>query len=118
METILARRCETCCHHRLAETSILGSCGHPERQPPPGHVIPFVRNRELGCYGGWGIDQWLDCSDEHHQTADGIPLGRPPDWFPGVDDFGLPDELSPRRLRRPDVDDFRGWRPGPDDEAN
>lgn len=58
MEPVLPRRCETCLHHRSGPTASTGRCGHPERQPLPNHLAPYVRARELGCYQGWGTDHW------------------------------------------------------------
>ena len=58
MDGPLPRRCGTCRFHRKGPTPCTGRCLHPDLQPPNGHVRPFVRERELHCYGGWGLDYW------------------------------------------------------------
>ncbi len=113
METVLARRCETCCHHAPGASPVLGTCRHPRRQPPTGTVIPFVRNRELGCYGGWGVDSWLDCTRDDDRAA----------LFHALDPLsashrGSPTELTRGRGPRPNAADTAIDPGDPDDEMN
>lgn len=57
METVRRRRCATCRFHREGPTPCTGTCANIEWQPKSG-VTRFVRERELACYRGWGIDSW------------------------------------------------------------
>jgi hypothetical protein len=57
METVRRRRCETCLHHRQGPTPCTGICLNRDWQPKT-DAIRFVRDRELACYQGWGVDSW------------------------------------------------------------
>jgi hypothetical protein len=57
MDTVRRRRCETCAFHQAGPTPCTGICLNIEWQPRT-DAIRFVRDRELACYGGWGIDHW------------------------------------------------------------
>lgn len=78
METVLPRRCETCLFHRPGPTPCTGRCGHPDRQPPHGHVVPHVRTRELNCYAGMDtLDLWRSDGYPPPSANGGDPWGRP-----------------------------------------
>lgn len=57
METVRRRRCATCQFHSIGPTPCTGTCLNKSWQPNT-DAIRFVRDRELACYRGWGIDSW------------------------------------------------------------
>jgi hypothetical protein len=57
MDTVRRRRCETCAFHQAGPTPCTGICLNIDWQPRT-DATRFVRDRELACYGGWGIDHW------------------------------------------------------------
>jgi hypothetical protein len=57
MDSVPKRRCETCIFHLQGKSPCTGICLNRSWQPT-GDAQRFVRDRELGCYGGWGVDHW------------------------------------------------------------
>lgn len=57
MDSVRRRRCETCGFHQAGPTPCTGIC-HNWKWQPRSDAIRFVRDRELACYQGWGVDFW------------------------------------------------------------
>lgn len=57
MDTLLLRRCETCASFQQGPSACTGTC-HNLVWQPIGDAKRYVRDRELGCYGGMGHDYW------------------------------------------------------------
>jgi hypothetical protein len=51
------KMCANCIHHRAGDSPFTGTCAQREWQPAGG-VIRLVRENELACYGGWGVDSF------------------------------------------------------------
>lgn len=72
MESVRRRRCETCAFHQQGPTPCTGFCRNLDWQPQGG-AIRFVRDRELACYGGWGIDFWRSRNENGTDSETGGP---------------------------------------------
>jgi hypothetical protein len=57
METTLHHCCANCVHFRRGGSACTGRCAHPARRSPT-EVDPYVRDGELACRRGWGVDLW------------------------------------------------------------
>ena len=70
MDGVRRKRCETCVHHVAGPTPCTGICRNLAWQPKT-DALRFVRDRELACYGGWGIDYWLPRPDAFPTNGSG-----------------------------------------------
>jgi hypothetical protein len=87
MDTVRRRRCETCDSHEPGPTPCTGICRNPEWQPRS-DAIRFVRDRELACYRGWGIDYWRPKSGSAPSAGTGGAI--PGSGGQGGDNSGRP----------------------------
>ena len=70
MDGVRRKRCETCVYHVAGPTPCTGICRNLVWQPTS-NAIRFVRDRELACYGGWGIDYWSPRPDAFPSNGSG-----------------------------------------------
>jgi hypothetical protein len=70
MDGVRRKRCETCVYHVAGPTPCTGFCRNLVWQPKS-DAGRFVRDRELACYGGWGIDYWSPKPDTFPTNGSG-----------------------------------------------
>ena len=70
MDGVRRKRCETCVYHVSGPTPCTGICRNLVWQPQS-DAIRFVRDRELACYCGWGIDYWSPKPDSFPTNGSG-----------------------------------------------
>ena len=70
MDGVRRKRCETCVYHVAGPTPCTGFCRNLVWQPTS-DASRFVRDRELACYGGWGIDFWSPKPDSFPPNGSG-----------------------------------------------
>src|SRR4051794_6439540 len=58
MAELRPHRCGSCKHHIEGPSACLGRCALESWQPGL-DALRFVRDRELGCYQGMGVDLWV-----------------------------------------------------------
>lgn len=70
MDGVRRKRCETCADHVAGPTPCTGICRNLIWQPKS-DAARFVRDRELACYGGWGVDHWRPKPDTFPSNGSG-----------------------------------------------